>query len=295
MYLLKILSPDSENWDNNRELLWQTGSHAELKRKGWVSLRQGDWKYLQTPNQEFLFNLGNDPCEARNLIEREPGRFTNLKNRAHELIAEYQPSPPSGKLVIPGDLMTAAEGVPAEQGFSALLNQIGGESLQVIGQGRSGWPTTSYLKRMDEILPTIPADADWILLQLGVNDLRIHGQNDKTVQQTTENMASILRIFQKKAPKAKLVLVSPPTMVPEEITRRIRDAGFGEQSPGWLAKLASAYEAKAKANDWYFINLHDTLALGHTLDGVHANARGHRRITTTLWQELNRIQKEVGQ
>ena len=288
-----ILSAESNNWDNGRELLWQTGSHAELKRKGWVSLRKGDWKYLQTPNQEFLFNLKNDPCEARNLIERESEKFTTLKSRAQEMIAEYQPAPPSGKLVIPGDSMTAAEGVSANEGFPALLNDIGGESLQVIGQGRSGWPTTSYLKRMDEILPSIPKDADWILLQLGANDLRVHGQNEKTVQQTAENMVSILRLFQKKAPQAKLVLVSPPTMVPNELSKRIRDAGFGEQSPEWLAKLATAYEAKAKANNWHFISLHDTLAPGHTLDGAHANARGHRRIATTLWQELNRIQKTV--
>ena len=100
-------------------------------------------------------------------------------------------------------------------------------------------------------------------------------------------------IFQKKAPQAKLVLVSPPTMVPNELIKRIRDAGFGEQSPEWLAKLATAYEAKAKANNWHFISLYDTLASGHTLDGAHANARGHRRIATTLWQELNRIQKTV--
>ena len=290
-----ILTPETANWDNNRELLWQTGSHAELKRKGWISLRKGDWKYLQTPNQEFLFNLRNDPCEARNLVERESEKFTSLKNRAQELIASYLPSPPRGKLVIPGDSMTAAEGVPAEEGFPALLNKIGGEALEVIGQGRSGWPTTSYLKRMEEVLPTIPDDADWILLQLGANDLRVHGQTEQTVQQTAKNMASILHHFQKKAPNARMVLVSPPTMVPDELSKRIRDAGFGEKTPEWLARLATAYEEVAKSNNWHFINLHDTLTPGHTLDGAHANARGHRRIATTLWQELNRIQKTMQQ
>jgi len=286
-----ILAPKSSRCDENRELLWQTGSHAELKRKGWIALRQGPWKYLQTPEQEFLFNLEADPNEKNNLASKESQKFQDLSARAKVKVQEYQPAPPSGKLVIPGDSMTAAEGVPQEKGFPALVDHIGGPQLQVLAQGRSGWPTTSYLRRMNEVLPKIPADADWILLQLGANDLRVHGQTQETVNQTAQNMARILQTFAKKAPKAKMVLVSPPTMVPSEFNERLKNSGFDEDSPAWLGKLATAFESTAKANNWHFISLHDTLAPGHTLDGAHANARGHRRIATTLWQELNRIQK----
>lgn len=276
-------------WDNNRELFWATGSHAELNRSGWTCLRRGPWKLLKTPEDEFLFNLAKDPRETKNLAPAQPRILQDLTTRRQQLLSQYRPTPPKGKLLIAGDSMTAAEGLPPEQGFPARLDHIGGDSLQVLAQGRSGWATTAYLRRIDEILPRIPADADWILLQLGANDLRVHGHSDETITSAARNMTTLLKTLRKKAPKARLVLVSPPTMVPGELTQRLHDAGFDKTSPRWLAKLGHAYAQVAKENDWDYIDLHTTLSPGTTLDGAHANPAGHRRIATTLWQELNRI------
>ena len=278
-------------WDNERELFWQTGSHAELGRSGWTCLRRGNWKLLKTPEDEFLFDLAKDPRETKNLAPAKPRIYQDLATRRQQRIKQYHANPPTGKLLIVGDSMTAAEGVPHEQGFPARLNHIGGAPLEVLAQGRSGWPTTAYLRRIDEVLPRVPADADWILLQLGANDLRVHGHSDATLTNTARNMVTILKTFQKKAPKARLILVSPPTLVPSEFTQRLRDAGFNGQSPHWLAKLGQAYAKVAQENDWGYIDLHPTLAPGATLDGAHANAAGHRRIATTLWQALNHINR----
>ena len=286
-----MVAPQETEWKDDREIFWQTGSHEELGRSGWKAFRQGSWKYLQTPDEEFLFDLGKDPNETTNLRCKLPEKFKAFKALAKEKAAGYAPSPPTGKLVIAGDSMTAAEGVPAKEGFPSLLNHIGGESLQVLQQGRSGWPTTAYLRRMDEVLQKIPEDADWILLQLGANDLRVHGESEETVRTTAQNMAKILQAFRRKAPSAKLTLVSPPTMVPGELSERLRNSGFGDQSPAWLAKLGNAYEKIAFENGWGYIDLHDTLTDGHTLDGAHPNARGHRRVAISMWQQLNALNK----
>ena len=288
-----MVNPCGEAWDNAREIFWQTGSHSELGRSGWKALRQGTWKYLQTPDGEFLFDLKNDPNETTNLKHQEVARFERLRARAEEKTEGYKPSPPAGKLVIAGDSITAAEGVPADHGFPSILGRIGGDSLQVVQQGRSGWATTTYLRKMEETLSKIPENSDWILLQLGANDLRVHGHSDDTVTATARNIVKILRQFQRKAPKARLVLVSPPTMVPSELDARLRKAGFNDQSSPWLAKLGEAYANAAKENGWGYIDLHDTLATGHTLDGAHPNDRGHRRIAITLWQQLNQLNKSL--
>ena len=276
-------------WNHPRELFWKTGSHAELNRSGWTCLRRGDWKLLTTPTEEFLFNLAKDPHETQDLAPAQPRILQDLATRRQQLLAHYRPTPPKGKLLILGDSMTAAEGLSPEHGFPARLDRIGGDSLEVLAQGRSGWPTTAYLRRIDEILPRIPEDTNWLLLQLGANDLRVHGHTQETVTSAARNMATILKTIHKRAPKARLVLVSPPTMVPAELNQRLRDAGFNHQSPRWLAKLGDAYAQTAEEHGWDCIDLHPTLAPGNTLDGAHANAAGHRRIATTLWQQLNQL------
>jgi arylsulfatase A-like enzyme len=74
-----------------RELFWELGSHEELKRGRWQALRDGDYKYVQTPaDGEWLFNIENDPFELSNLKESNPGEFTRLRERARELSSFYR-------------------------------------------------------------------------------------------------------------------------------------------------------------------------------------------------------------
>lgn len=70
---------DGKSW-SNRTFFWELGAHAELKRNPWMAIREGDWKYLQTPKDgEFLFNLAQDPNEKRNLAATEVEQFHRLK------------------------------------------------------------------------------------------------------------------------------------------------------------------------------------------------------------------------
>jgi arylsulfatase A-like enzyme len=76
-----------------RELFWELGMHKELKRGQWQALRDGDYKYVQTPTDgEWLFNIKNDPFELRNLKESKLSEFTKLRKRARELSRFYRAS-----------------------------------------------------------------------------------------------------------------------------------------------------------------------------------------------------------
>ena len=82
--LLPVFDSDAD-WQD-RTLFWELGAHAELKRKPWMALRQGDWKYLVTPRDgEFLFNIANDPNEKKNLVAHETDRFQRMKMTGERL------------------------------------------------------------------------------------------------------------------------------------------------------------------------------------------------------------------
>lgn len=56
-----------------RQLFWRYKANAQR------AVRHGDWKYLQTAGNEFLFNLAQDQRERANLAEREPERLKQLR------------------------------------------------------------------------------------------------------------------------------------------------------------------------------------------------------------------------
>lgn len=57
-----------------RKLFWRT-----YQRKKQKAIRQGDWKYLQDENGEYLFDLSMDPQEKHNLRDTEQTIFNKLK------------------------------------------------------------------------------------------------------------------------------------------------------------------------------------------------------------------------
>ena len=57
-----------------RTLFWRYKAQSQR------ALREGDWKYLKINDNEFLFNVVNDPRERANLRDREPEVFTRLRD-----------------------------------------------------------------------------------------------------------------------------------------------------------------------------------------------------------------------
>ena len=75
-----------------RDLLWQTGSHAELNRGQWTAFRRGPLKYLQDSNgTEYLFDLKADPNEAKDLSQSRPQQLKQLRDAARKRIEELRP------------------------------------------------------------------------------------------------------------------------------------------------------------------------------------------------------------
>ncbi|MCA9020192.1 MAG: hypothetical protein KDA74_08630, partial [Planctomycetaceae bacterium] len=75
-----------------RELYWQLGPHAELKRGRWSALRQGNWKYIEDANgEEFLFDLNTDPNEKQNLIQTQAAKRKELQQRRDLLVKTLTP------------------------------------------------------------------------------------------------------------------------------------------------------------------------------------------------------------
>ena len=58
-----------------RSFYWRTFQRAKQK-----ALRQGNWKYLQVENEEFLFNLDKDPGEKNNLKQLNAAIFNAMKH-----------------------------------------------------------------------------------------------------------------------------------------------------------------------------------------------------------------------
>lgn len=64
-----------------RAFFWELGAHEELERKPWSAVRDGDWKYVQTPaDGEFLFNLADDPNEQNDRAKTDPERLQKFRN-----------------------------------------------------------------------------------------------------------------------------------------------------------------------------------------------------------------------
>ena len=76
-----------------REMYWELGRHAELKRGRWMTLRQGSMKYLHdNQGNEYLFDLAADPTESTNLSESRKAQFGKLRKRTFELAETYRQS-----------------------------------------------------------------------------------------------------------------------------------------------------------------------------------------------------------
>ena len=56
-----------------RQLFWRYKSQTQR------ALREGDWKYLKINDNEFLFNVVDDPRERANHKEKQPELFSKLK------------------------------------------------------------------------------------------------------------------------------------------------------------------------------------------------------------------------
>lgn len=205
-----------------------------------------------------------------------------------------RPVPRSGKakrmsVIFLGDSLTAAEGVRPEQGYPALLGAALPD-VTIHARGRSGWSTASYLRRWPEVASALDALArpTLVAVQLGANDLRVSGHSAATVRDTAGRMATLherLRAHYGPKPPA-VALVAPPMIFPDELSPRLREAGFGPETPRHLLLLRDAYRDLADRRGLRLLDLSGVLKPGQTLDGAHPTPPGHAALAAHLADAL---------
>jgi arylsulfatase A-like enzyme len=79
--LLPVLNGERGAYD--RTLFWRTRNQA--------AARIGRWKYVQTTDAEYLYDLGVDPGEKTDLKAREPAAFADAKSRCSAWAAGMRP------------------------------------------------------------------------------------------------------------------------------------------------------------------------------------------------------------
>lgn len=84
-------------WHPDRALYWR------MKHRSQCAVTRGDWKWLRVDQNEYLFNIRDDPRERANLRERDPQRFQSLREDWHRWNETMPAIPPDAKASLPFD------------------------------------------------------------------------------------------------------------------------------------------------------------------------------------------------
>jgi arylsulfatase A-like enzyme len=85
-----VAVPDDVSFDGIDLLPWFKGDNSQVPRTFYWrtsnviradALRDDNWKYLRSPQGEYLFNLAEDPYESVNLKDRDPVTMDRLKEK----------------------------------------------------------------------------------------------------------------------------------------------------------------------------------------------------------------------
>jgi acyl-CoA thioesterase-1 len=184
------------------------------------------------------------------------------------------------RILILGDSLSAAFGIPKEQGWVALLEQrIAADRLPYRIQNASitGDTTAGGLSRLNALLSE-PVDV--FVAELGANDA-LRGVEPTA---TRQNLDAILRQVRKSSADAKLVVVG--MSIPANL------------GPGYSAALAKISTEVAHQHGAALV---PDLLLGiageilYTLeDGLHPNEKGQIRIFQTIWPILEPLLRTDG-
>ncbi|MBI2770710.1 MAG: sulfatase-like hydrolase/transferase, partial [Burkholderiales bacterium] len=88
---------DDPAWHPDRALYWR------MKHRGQCAITRGDWKWLCVDQNEYLFNIRDDPRERANLRERDPQRFQSLREDWRRWNETMPAIPPDAKASLPFD------------------------------------------------------------------------------------------------------------------------------------------------------------------------------------------------
>ncbi len=181
------------------------------------------------------------------------------------------------KILIYGDSLSAAYGIPQQQGWAALLKKkLAQEKLtyEVINASISGETTDSGLTRLAstirQVKPTI------IILELGAND----GLRGLPIKNMRNNLSAMIQLCKKSGIKVLLLGMKIPPNYGVQYTKEFSQtyAQLGKQHK--VALLPFMLENVAARPDLI------------QADGLHPNALGQPIILENIWPELKKLLKK---
>jgi acyl-CoA thioesterase-1 len=182
------------------------------------------------------------------------------------------------KILIYGDSLSAAYGIPQQQGWATLLkNKLKQENLRfdVVNASISGETTSGGLSRLARILEQTKPQT--IIIELGAND----GLRGLPVKNMHDNLDAMIQLSKKSGAKVLLIgMRIPPNYGPK----------YTEEFSRTYVKLAKQHKIQLIP-----FMLENVAAKPDLIqqDGLHPNALGQPLILNNIWPELQRLLKNA--
>lgn len=174
-------------------------------------------------------------------------------------------------ILIVGDSLSAAYGMPVEQGWVALLRDrlaAAGRHDRLVNSSISGDTTANALARIDAALARYRPDV--VILELGGND----GLRGLAFGQMKQNLAAMIERIRQAGAQVLLVGVQLPPNYGRRYTERFEAVYRQLAQEQHVPLLPSLVEG---------IGVDSTLMQA---DGIHPNARAQPLIAERVWQAL---------
>ena len=181
------------------------------------------------------------------------------------------------KILIYGDSLSAAYGIPQQQGWAALLKKkLAQEKLtyEVINASISGETTDGGLTRLAgtirQIKPTI------IILELGAND----GLRGLPIKNMRDNLSAMIQLCKKSGIRVLLLGMKIPPNYGVQYTEAFSQTYMQLGKQHHVALVPFMLESVAARPDLI------------QTDGLHPNALGQPIILENIWPELQKLLKK---
>ena len=175
-------------------------------------------------------------------------------------------------LLVFGDSLSAAYGIPVQQGWVSLLAQkLEQRSIQVINASISGETTSGGLTRITSTLAQHKPKI--VVVELGAND----GLRGLPVKQMEQNLAAIIRASQQAGAKVLLLGMKIPPNYGPQYTRDFSNT-----------YTALARQFKTGLVPFFLEGVAGNPALIQQ-DGLHPTAEAQPRLLDNLWPTLRKM------
>lgn len=196
------------------------------------------------------------------------------------MLFSFQPAsaimpPTKTTILVFGDSLSAAYGIPVEKGWVNLLQEKLGEKFVVANASISGETTSGGLNRLGQSLPAMKPH--YVIIELGAND----GLQGKSIKEMQDNLEQMIKLAIDAPAKVILIGIHMPP-------------NYGAS---YTEKFDQVYKDLAEKYQLTFIPfLLEGIATDFSLmqaDGLHPTAEAQPKILEHLWPTLEPVLVDV--